>query len=134
MGLKSVVLALALSVSGAKYLRAPEQTVMTLDFVGAAATHYGDPASGCQSDEQSVQVTGVDGDFCSPPCTGALKRTCPSDIPDGVTAAPQCALSDSSSGAKYCALICTPGANDDQCGTNASCKSVSGVGICTYDD
>jgi hypothetical protein len=58
---------------------------------------------------------------------------CPSDVPTGVTAKPQCALQDSSSGSKYCALICAPG-NDAQCGTTASCKSIQSVGICTYDD
>merc|ERR1712072_1557581 len=50
------------------------------------------------------------------------------------TAAPQCALQDSSSGDKYCALICSPSSNDAQCGTNASCKSIQGTGLCTYDD
>ena len=63
-------------------------------------------------------------------------------MPTGVTAAPQCALQDSASNQKYCALICSPTAKivdqkaaDAQCGTNASCKSLQlGVGICTYDD
>jgi C1A family cysteine protease len=94
-------------------------------------THYGDPAGGCMSDEQSVQVTGLSGDFCSPPCTGVFKTTCPSDVPDGVTATPQCALQDASSGSKYCALICQPGKDDGACGTG-SCQAISGVGICTY--
>jgi len=94
-------------------------------------THYEDPKSGCQADELAVQITGVDGDFCSPKCT---TTACPTDVPTGVTATPQCALSSASSTDKYCALICQPGANDDQCGTNASCKSIQGVGICTYDD
>jgi hypothetical protein len=67
---------------------------------------------------------------CSPKCSGT---TCPTDVPAGVTARPLCALQDASSGAKYCALICSPG-NDAQCGTNASCKSIQSVGICTYDD
>lgn len=57
--------------------------------------------------------------------------TCPQDVPDGVTAAPQCALQDTS-GNKYCALLCTPGSNDS-CG-KATCKAIQGVGICTYDD
>jgi hypothetical protein len=42
---------------------------------------------------------------------------------------------------QYCALICSPTsiikdqkAADAQCGNRASCKSVSDVGICTYDD
>lgn len=115
-------------------------TRMKVDFVGVTAnpTHYGDPAGGCQSDEQAVQVTGVTGDFCSPACTGILKSTCPSDVPDGTTATPQCALQDSASGAKYCALICSPStefkmlrAGDAQCGTG-TCQPISGVGLCTY--
>merc|ERR1712139_337864 len=77
---------------------------------------------------------GVAGAVCSPACTGIIiKDKCPSDVPTGVTAKPTCALQDSSSGSKYCALICSPG-NDAQCGTNASCKSIQSVGICTYDD
>lgn len=99
--------------------------------------HYGDPKNGCESDEQAVQVQGVTGDFCSPKCTGS---TCPTDIPAGVTAKPQCAL-QTPTGGKYCALICSPSlpitnqrVADAQCGTNASCKPISGVGLCTYDD
>eukprot|EP00960_Hanusia_phi_P066675 766451-Hanusia_phi.AAC.4 len=42
------------------------------------------------------------------------------------------------SGRKFCALICTPpddqGKDDGECGENASCKAISGVGICTYDE
>ena len=64
------------------------------------------------------------------------------DVPDGVTAAPQCVLQDASSGSKYCALMCSPSlpiadqaAADGQCPENASCKpAASGIGICTYDD
>ena len=51
----------------------------------------------------------------------------------GCTASPACALQDSS-GQNYCALMCDPEKNDGVCGDNASCKSISGVGICTYDD
>jgi cathepsin L len=45
-------------------------------------------------------------------------------------------LQDSSTQKKYCAWICTPGRDPrfHQCGTNASCKSIQGTGICTYDD
>jgi len=101
--------------------------------VAANPTHYGDPKTGCQSDEQPVQVQGVEGDFCSPACTDA--GVCPTDEPSGVTANPQCAL-QTSSGGKYCALICSPssltsnGANGE-CGTG-TCQSISGTGICTY--
>ena len=53
-------------------------------------THYGDPKTGCESDEQAVQVQGVSGGFCSPACSSA--GSCPSDKPAGDSAAPQCAL------------------------------------------
>merc|ERR1719261_288176 len=106
---------------------------MSLDKSELLATHYGDPLAGpCESEEVNITVTGVAGSVCAPPC-GLLKK-CPADVPTGVTAKPTCALQDSSTKKKYCALICTPGSNDDQCGTNASCKSIQSVGLCTYDD
>merc|ERR1712072_1603577 len=96
-----------------------------------SASHYEDPKAGCSSDEVDIQIQGVQGAVCSPAYTGT---TCPTDVPTGVTATPTCALHDASSGKKYCALICSPSSNDAQCGTNASCKSIQGTGICTYDD
>jgi len=104
-------------------------------------SHYEDPKGGCQTDEVAIQIQGIDGDFCSPKCS--LFRSCPTDVPDGVSAKPQCALKSSSTKfGKYCALICSPSlpildkkAADSQCGENASCKEAgTGVGICTYDD
>merc|ERR550514_491779 len=71
----------------------------------ANASHYGDPTGGCMSDEMAIQITGVTGGVCSPACGSDL--SCPSDVPDGVTATPQCAL-QSPTGDSYCALICTP--------------------------
>ena len=111
---------------------------LTLTFVGSSknTTHYGDPADGCLKDETAVQVQGLGGDFCTPPCTGPLKSTCPTDVPKGVTAAPECALQDQGSGQGYCALVCIPGGHSgaNQCG-KATCKNVQlGIGICTYDD
>jgi hypothetical protein len=99
--------------------------------VPSSESHYEDPKDGCQSEEVSLQIQGVDGAICSPKC--GLFTKCPTDLPTGVTAAPQCALQDASTHNKYCALICNPGSND-QCGPNASCKSIQSVGICTYDD
>jgi len=103
-----------------------------------ASGHYGDPKDGCESDEQAVQIQGLAGDFCSPKCQ--LFGKCPTDIPTGITAKPECALK-TTTGAKYCALICSPSlpiknqfVADAQCGQNASCKAISGVGICTYND
>merc|ERR1712127_944303 len=97
-------------------------------------THYGDPADGCEADEQAVQVQGLAGDFCSPDCTSAA---CPTDVPAGVTAAPQCALK-TTTGKKACALICSATtdeeslrAGDAMCG-KATCQPIQGTGLCTY--
>merc|ERR1712232_840988 len=92
---------------------------------GANPTHYGDPKTGCESDEQAVQVQGIKGDFCSPPCSSS--GTCPSDVPSGDAAKPQCALK-TTTGGKYCALICS---QDSDCGTG-SCQKIMGTGLCTY--
>jgi hypothetical protein len=105
-----------------------------------SSSHYEDPKDGCQSDEIEITIQGVSGDMCTPQCS--LFKPCPTDVPTGVTAQPQCALQDSATNEKYCALICSPSlpiadqkAADAQCGTNASCKSVQlGLGLCTYDD
>jgi hypothetical protein len=106
----------------------------------AGKTHYGDPSKGCMSDEQAVQITGVSGDFCAPDCASAA---CPTDVPAGVTAKPQCALKAGTGTDKKCALICSPAgkideaslrAGDAQCGAGASCKAIQSTGICTYDD
>lgn len=105
-------------------------TTSLLPELAVSTPHYEDPKpNGCRSDEQAIQIQGLSGDFCTPKCSG---MTCPSDVPAGVTATPTCALQDTS-GNKYCALLCSPSKND-ACGSNASCKSISGVGICTYDD
>jgi len=99
-----------------------------------AGSHYEDPntTGSCRSDEQDIQIQGITGKFCSPACTGVFKTKCPTDVPAGVTARPECALQDPS-GDKYCALICDPSGNGDECGDKASCKSISGTGLCTYD-
>ena len=106
----------------------------------AGKTHYGDPSKGCLSDEQAVQITGLKGDFCAPDCASAA---CPTDVPAGVAAKPQCALKGSTGTDKKCALICSPAgkideaslrAGDAACGTGASCKAIQSTGICTYDD
>jgi len=101
--------------------------ILALTMPLAFATHYEDPKNGCGSDEQAIQVQGVSGDFCSPPCNGTV---CPTDPPSPSDAKPQCAL-HASTGAKYCALVCKPGSND-ACPKGASCQSIQGTGLCTY--
>mmetsp|Transcript_826 Transcript_826/g.2232 ORF Transcript_826/g.2232 Transcript_826/m.2232 type:complete len:453 (-) Transcript_826:496-1854(-) len=111
----------------------------------SSPTHYGDPKLGCLSDEMEVQIQGIGGDFCTSSC--GLFKPCPKDVPDGVSARPQCALKESGTIKEFCALICAPEdaiangaiidqkAADSQCGANASCKIAgAGVGLCTYDD
>ena len=103
-------------------------------------THYGNPKDGCRDDETQTTIQGVAGGLCTPRCT--LFTPCPTDKPIGVTAQPQCALEDSGSLQKYCALLCSTSlpileqrAADAQCGKNASCKAVqAGIGLCTYND
>ena len=102
-----------------------------------AAAHYGDPntVSGCLKDEVAVSLKGLSGRFCSPPCIGKEEH-CPADVPDGVTATPTCDVTIAV--AKFCSLLCDPNASSSvvpaQCGHNASCKALSGTGLCTYDD
>merc|ERR1712137_875360 len=89
------------------------------------SSHYEEPP--CRSDEVAIQVQGIDGTTCTPKCSG---NTCPTDVPAGTTASPQCVLQDSSTGDKYCALTCLVGG----CPTGAKCEHPSGsfTGICMY--
>jgi C1A family cysteine protease len=64
-------------------------------------THYEKPP--CQSDEVEAQIQGASGSVCAPRCDNTA---CPTDVPPGTTAKPNCVLQDSSSGSKYCALTC----------------------------
>merc|ERR1711988_782708 len=100
-----------------------------------SSTHYEDPntTGSCMSDEVDISVQNVQGSVCAPACS--VLKACPTDVPAGVTAGPQCALQDATTNKKYCALICTPGNEDAQCGAKASCKNVQlGIGIYTYDE
>ena len=119
----------------------------------AGAVHYGDPnaGAGCLRGEVVVALRGLSGNFCSPPCLGA-GHSCPTDVPPGVTATPACDVT--LAGARFCSLECDPPRRgtpsdpaaapgltrsgnimlSDGCGANASCKPISGTGVCTYDD
>jgi hypothetical protein len=92
-------------------------------------SHYEKPP--CQDDEAKASVTGTGGSVCAPSCDGV---SCPTDVPDGVTAEPTCALSDQSGG-KYCALLCQA---DDACDSDGGAKcafpQAGAPGICVYPD
>mmetsp|Transcript_114665 Transcript_114665/g.319323 ORF Transcript_114665/g.319323 Transcript_114665/m.319323 type:complete len:469 (+) Transcript_114665:82-1488(+) len=89
------------------------------------SSHYEKPP--CRSDETEASVEGTGGELCAPSCTDGA---CPTDVPEGTEAKPQCILQDESSGKKYCALTCLlPGS----CPTGAKCARVGGLmGVCVY--
>merc|ERR1711998_704835 len=93
------------------------------------APHYEKPP--CQDDEAKASVTDTGGSVCAPQCDG---MNCPSDVPEGVTAQPTCALSDQSGG-KYCALLCQ---GDDECDNDGGAKcafpQAGAPGICVFPD
>ena len=105
---------------------------------GPPGSHYEDPNAGpCSTGEEAVQITGIKGSFCSPSCSPS--SPCPTDVPDGATAKPTCALTKSgSSTPSACALICNPAENtlvgNPVCPTKASCKKIQTTGLCTYDE
>jgi len=85
----------------------------------------------CGTGEQEVQIQGVDGSFCTSKCN--IFNPCEA-APTGITAQAQCALQDSSTHMKYCALICDPDSST-ACDPSAgmTCKSIQTVGVCTWD-
>ena len=102
---------------------------------------YGDPSAGpCKPTEEKIQITGLKGDFCSPKCSAS--SPCPTDLPAGTTAKPQCALqTPGGTGPSQCALICKSNdpfglmtmLDDLACPAKASCKPISTTALCTYD-
>merc|ERR1712048_380944 len=88
--------------------------------------HYEQPP--CQyDDEVPAQITGVDGVSCLPPCDA--QGGCPTDVPDGTKATPNCMLNDGS-GHSFCALQC---GKDSGCPSGAKCQFVQfPIGICLY--
>lgn len=92
-----------------------------------AQSHYEKPP--CRSDEKLFQISGTKGYVCAPSCKKGSK--CPSDMPKGVTAKPECALSDPLSN-KYCVLECASDKECDQEG-GATCDLIQPPkGVCVY--
>jgi len=92
---------------------------------------YADPNAGpCPAGSTAVQITGLQGSFCSPKC--GLFAKCPKS-PSAAEA--KCVLETAGSQKPtQCALICTPSALAGECPAKASCKAISGTGLCTYDE
>ena len=74
----AVALALATGYSPEKAFEANVRTRYIVDT--NTTSHYGDPFSGCASDEKTVGITGITGEVCSPPCASG-STACPSDVP-----------------------------------------------------
>merc|ERR1712195_294348 len=106
-----------------------------------AGKHYEAPP--CASDEQAIQVQGVDGAFCSPSCSDS--KACPAapkSTHRGTKA--QCILqAQGSSQPTNCALVCKPASKGEdeiflakgkgrRCPSPAKCESIQGTGLCMY--
>jgi hypothetical protein len=100
---------------------------------------YGDPYKGpCEAGEKSVQITGVPGEMCCPECSAT--SPCPTNVPAGTTAHPQCALGAPGQPPSMCALICAGNnvftgqteLNNLACPAGADCHPISTTAICTY--
>jgi len=114
------------SIRASKCYR-PSSSTGSASTLGGSSSHYAAPP--CARDEISFAVAGTDGKTCSPKCGPG--KSCPSDVPEGTTAKPSCALKDQT-GVSYCALVCFP--FHSSCPAGASCKRPSGaiVGYCVY--
>lgn len=102
---------------------------------------YGNPYKGpCEAGEQDVSITGLPGKMCCPECSPTTP--CPTNVPSGTTAQPQCALGQPGQPPSICALICKADnffaqrteLNDLVCPQGASCHPIQTTALCTYSD
>jgi len=96
-------------------------------FAGlVAGSHYEKPP--CQSDELAGHLASG-ARLCAPKC--GASGACPTDVPAGATATPQCAL-HAVGGDKYCGLVCKA---DGECPKDSQCTQPMPhlpTGVCTY--
>jgi len=90
-----------------------------------AASHY--DRSPCQGDEVQGELQDAAGYVCAPRCSGDA-FTCPSDMPSGSSAQPQCMLQDVDRG-QFCGLLCQV---DSECPSGARCRQMAQVSLCLY--
>jgi hypothetical protein len=117
------------------------------NYKNVPAYSYGNPSSNsCYGDgnESAVQVAGVGGVFCSPPCFGKNLMECPQNyapgVQPGIGTSGQCILyvyndpNPNPTKPIYCALTCNPNSTsqDGLCGGGATCIPNQGIGICAF--
>jgi hypothetical protein len=114
------------------YCSSPSLNTLPHDYVDPiiSTSHYGNPANGCMADEVVTNVTGFSGSICSPSCY--IDGTCSADVPEGVTATPNCTLTEyGATLPSLCALECTTSA---ECGSLGRCLARTGfASLCMYD-
>lgn len=93
---------------------------------GAVTGHFG---IDCGPDELTGEVQGQTGTICSPPCK-VDTLACPSDVPPGTMAQPQCILQDQDQ-KLFCGLLCIA---DSQCPSGDMCRvaGIQGLGVCMH--
>jgi len=92
----------------------------------AGSSHFEKPPC-TQADEVALEIQGQDGVMCTSKCDAS--GSCPTDVPEGTRASPECMLQDGS-GDQYCALHC---GLDSGCPGDAKCHFVQfPTGICLY--
>merc|ERR1711924_100497 len=101
-----------------------------------STSHYGKPP--CLPDEQIIDAAGR-GQVCAAKCNAkasSFPGTCPSDVPDGSTLKPSCAIQDSDDpfnpNARYCALTCFVSSG---CPPGSTCQHILMLGLeglCVY--
>ena len=95
------------------------------------AYYYGDPMTGCKSDEKHITISGFPGGSCAPKMEDNTK--CPSSpLPPGdFTAEPMPTVKDNS-GQFYCLLVCS-GLHIGSCPQGSGCVNNGVFGVCFYD-
>ncbi|MCX4241631.1 hypothetical protein [Paraliomyxa miuraensis] len=112
-------------IEGACFDIPPEETT-TGEPPPPTDSDYG-PCNMCAAGESPVQIMGLDGCFCSPPCDGAGSMCA---MPNEGTAQPMCVLElMMGAGPTQCALICM---DDTNCPAGATCQAAGGAGICVH--
>lgn len=106
--------------------RALAALLALLRLPAAAAQFY---SHTCLPEEVSGEVQGEDGFFCAPRCAAGT-MDCPTGVPAGTSAQPQCMLQDADM-VPHCSLLCQ---YDMQCPSGSVCKRIADppVGICMY--